>query len=50
MNLKKSMSLISMGVLGTLMYQNIKNGNLKKMVSRMKNKEISMIKDLEDMM
>ena len=50
MNLKKSMTLVGMGVLGTLMYQNIKNGNLKRMVSRMKNKEMSVIKDLEDMM
>lgn len=50
MSIKKDMMLIGSGVMGVLMYQNIKNGNLKKMISKMKNKEISAIKSLEDMM
>ncbi len=50
MSIKKDMMLVGSGIMGVLMYQNIKNGNMKKIVSKMKNKEISCIKDLEDMM
>ena len=33
-----------------LLYQNIKNGNLKKMVAKMKNTEMKAIDKMEDMM
>lgn len=48
--MKSSIALVAMGVGGTLLYQNIKNGNLKKMVAKMKNTEIKAIDNLEDMM
>jgi hypothetical protein len=50
MSIKKDMILMTTGAVGVLTYQNIKNGNLKKMISKMKNKEVSVIKDLENMM
>jgi hypothetical protein len=50
MSIKKDMFLMGTGALGVLTYQSIKNGSLKKMVSKMMNKELSVIKDLENMM
>jgi len=38
------------GVGGTLLYQQIKNGNVKRMISSMKNKEIDAVEKLENMM
>lgn len=35
MSMKKSMTLIAMGVGGTLLYQQIKNGNAKKCIKDM---------------
>ncbi len=35
MSMKKSMTLIAMGVAGTLLYQQIKNGNAKKCINDM---------------
>lgn len=37
MSIKKSMTLIAMGVGGTLLYQQIKNGNAKKCIKDMEN-------------
>lgn len=49
MKMKKSMMMIMAGVGGTLLYQNVKNGNLKKMVSKMDRVKQKAIDDLEDM-
>ncbi len=54
MNIKKSMALIAMGVGGTLLYQQIKNGNVRKCIKDMERfaKEScnEMYDNLEDMM
>ena len=54
MSMKKSMTLIAMGVGGTLMYQQIKNGNVKKYMEDMKRMALkkyeNLYEDLEDMM
>ena len=49
-NMKSNIALIATGVGATLLYQNIKNGNLKKMVVKMKNTEMKAIDKMEDMM
>ena len=49
MKLKSSMALVGMGAAGVLLYQNIKNGNMKKMESKMEKaikKEISYVEEL----
>lgn len=38
MEMKKSMALVAMGVGGTLLYQQVKNGNVKKMLNDVKKK------------
>ncbi len=54
MCIKKSMALIAMGIGGTLLYQQIRNGNAKKCIKDMENfmKKTcdEMYDDLEDMM
>lgn len=54
MEMKKSMMLVAMGIGGTLMYQQIMNGNAKKMMrdmkKAMKNMTMDVCDDLEDMM
>ena len=54
MNLKKNMLLIAMGVGGTLLYQQIRNGNARKYIKDMedlaKKTCNDMCDDLEDMM
>ena len=54
MNIKKNMALIAMGVGGTLLYQQIRNGNAKKYIKDMeclaKKTYDDMCDDLEDMM
>ncbi len=54
MKIKKSMALIAMGIGGTLLYQQIRNGNARKcikdMESMMKKKYDDLSEDLEDMM
>lgn len=50
MKLKSSACLVAMGVGGTLMYQQIRNGNMKKLLKKIAKKDIKMMKDLEDMM
>ncbi len=50
MKLKSSIALIAMGVGGTLMYQNIMNGNAKRFLKNIARKDIEMMDDLEDMM
>ncbi len=48
--MKKSIALVAMGVGGTLIYQNIRNGNMKKMMNKVKIETKKTMDDLEDMM
>lgn len=50
MNLKNSIYSFGLGVLGTIMYQQIKNGNMRKIVRKMNSTKTKMLEDLEDMM
>ena len=50
MEMKKSMTLVAIGVGGTLLYQQVMNGNVKKMLNDMKRKTKKAYDDLEDMM
>ena len=50
MKMKSSIALIMVGVGGTLLYQQIKNGNVSKMMKKMMNAEKKAIDNLEDMM
>lgn len=54
MEIKKSAALVAMGVGGTLLYQQVKNGNAKRMMKDIKNNVKKMTdkacEDLEDMM
>lgn len=50
MNMKKSMTLIMMGIGGTLLYQQIRNGNARKYLKDMENMLKDEMDDLEDMM
>lgn len=49
MKLKSSIALLGMGAGSVLLYQNIKNGNIKKMVSKMDKAKKKAISDLEEM-
>ena len=42
--------LIGLGVGGTLLYQNLKNGNIKRWTRQMNQAKTEMLEDLEDMM
>lgn len=50
MKMKNSLYLIGLGVGGTLLYQQIKNGNLRRLVRQMNRSKTKMLEDLEDMM
>ena len=50
MKLKTSLYMIGLGVGGTLLYQQIKNGNLRRAVREMNRSKTKMLEDLEDMM
>ena len=50
MDMKKSMALIMMGVGGTLLYQQIRNGNARKYIKDMEKMLKDEMDDLEDMM
>ena len=50
MKMKNSLYLIGLGVGGTILYQEIKNGNFRKMVRKMNSFKTQKIQDLEDMM
>ena len=50
MKLKSSMALIGMGAAGVLLYQNIKNGNMKKIVRKMNSAKTKAVSNLENMM
>lgn len=48
-SMMNSLWLIGLGIGGTILYQQIKNGNLKKAVYNMDQAKLKMIDDLEDM-
>lgn len=50
MKMNKTITYMTIGALGVIMYQQIKNGNMKKFVNKVKNKEIKMIDEMEDIM
>ena len=49
MDMKKSVALVAMGVGGTLLYQQVKNGNAKKCFQDIKRMTKKTYDDLEDM-
>ncbi len=49
MRVKSGLALVAMGVGGTILYQNIRNGNVKRMVSKMKRSKTKAAADLENM-
>ena len=49
MKTKGAIYLIGLGIGGTLLYQNIKNGNIRRWTREMNRTKTEMIKDLEDM-
>lgn len=50
MKMKNSLYLIGLGVGGTILYQQIRNGNFRKVVRQMNRSKTKMLEDLEDMM
>ena len=50
MKTKGAICLIGLGFGGTLIYQNIRNGNLKKWTKQINRTKTKMIDDLEEMM
>ena len=50
MKTKNAIYLIALGIGGTLLYQNLKNGNVKRWTREMNRAKTQMIEDLEDMM
>jgi len=50
MKMKNSLYLIGLGVGGTLLYQQVKSGNFRKMIRSMNKKKTKMIEELEDML
>ena len=50
MKMRNSAMLVAMGVGGTLLYQQVKNGNMKKMMRDVKRVSKKTMNDLEDMM
>ena len=50
LKIKNSIYMIGLGIGGTLLYQQIKNGNFRKMIREMNRTKTKMIEDLEDMM
>ena len=50
MNMKNSLCLIGIGIAGTILYQQIQNGNFRKWVREMNRAKTKMIEDMEDMM
>ena len=45
-----AMYLIGLGIGGTLLYQNIRNGNIRRWTRQMNQAKTQMLEDLEDMM
>lgn len=50
MKLKGALYLIGLGVGATLLFQNVKNGNIRRWTKEMNRAKTEMLEDLEDMM
>lgn len=50
MKMKNSLLMIGLGVGGTLLYQQIQNGNFRKFVREMNRDKTKMLEGLEEMM
>ena len=50
MKLKNSIYMMLLGIGGTLLYQQLKNGNLRRVVREMNRSKTKMLEDLEDML
>lgn len=50
MKIKESLYMIGLGIAGTILYQEIKSGHLRKIVREMNRSKTKMLEDLEDMM
>ncbi len=50
MKLKNSLYMILLGVAGTILYQEIKNGDLRRVVRNMNREKTKMLEDMENML
>lgn len=50
MKMNSPITYMLLGALGVITYQQIKNGNMQKFVKNVKNKELKMLDEMEDMM
>lgn len=50
MKARNSLLLVGLGIGGTLLYQQVKNGNFRDMVRKMNRSKTQMLEDLEDLM
>ena len=50
MKAKGAICLIGLGIGGTLLFQNLRNGNLRRWTREMNRAKTKMLEDLEDMM
>lgn len=50
MKIRNSIYMIGLGIGGTLLYQQIKSGNFRRMIREMNRSKTKMLEDLEDMM
>ena len=50
MKTKNAIYLIGLGIGSTLLYQNIRNGNVRRWTRQMNEAKTQMLEDLEDMM
>ncbi len=49
MSFKNSLYMFMLGVMGTLLYQGLKSGDLRKMVREMNRSKTKFIEDMEDL-
>jgi len=50
MKMRSGIAMVAAGIGGAMLYQNIKNGNLKRIMKNMVKIDINAMRDLEDMM
>lgn len=50
MNLKNDLIWFGLGVSGTILYQQVRNGNFRKMVRNMNKAKTKMLEDMENIM
>ena len=50
MKIKNSLYMVGLGIGATILYQQIKNGNLRRVVRQMNRSKTKMLEDLEDLM